>query len=208
MKREFLQELGLEGDIIDKVMSEYGKNVNALKDKIGEYDALKTDYKSLEEKYQTDLTEVNNKLNGAMANAADYETLKGTLETLKSETTQIQEQHQKDLLNVKLDKDIDLLLVKSNVDPEYLPLIKSQLNKDSLSYEGDKLIGGDDLVSQAQQKYPKLFGEIKKVGSQPDNGLNSGITKKEQLIKEYEAAQKAGNARRMMALSNQIKNLK
>ena len=38
MKREFLQELGLEKDVIDKIMTQNGADINAAKQ---DYDALK-----------------------------------------------------------------------------------------------------------------------------------------------------------------------
>ncbi len=38
MKREFLEELGLDKPIIDAIMSEHGKSVSALKDKCKDYD--------------------------------------------------------------------------------------------------------------------------------------------------------------------------
>lgn len=38
MKREFLEELGLEKQIIDAIMSEHGKSVSALKEKYKDYD--------------------------------------------------------------------------------------------------------------------------------------------------------------------------
>jgi predicted nuclease with TOPRIM domain len=189
------------GDVELAIMND-GSVVKAEK-----HDGLKSDYKALEEKYQSDISEFNNKLEAATANAADYDALKGTLETLKAENTQIAEQYQKELLDVKMDRDIDKLLAKANLDEQYIPLVKSQLNKESLSYDGDNLIGGDDFVKQSQERFPKLFGEIKKVGMDPANGLKTTIGKKAQLIEQYNQAEKAGNARLMMALSNQIKNI-
>lgn len=38
MKREFLDELGLDKSVIDAIMSEHGKSVSALKEKIKDYD--------------------------------------------------------------------------------------------------------------------------------------------------------------------------
>ena len=38
MKREFLEELGLDKSIIDAIMSEHGKSVSALKEKCKDYD--------------------------------------------------------------------------------------------------------------------------------------------------------------------------
>src|SRR5690625_5114099 len=54
MKREFLEELGLEKEVIDKVMAEHGKTIQELKPAQDELDGLKTDKASLE-KQLTDL---------------------------------------------------------------------------------------------------------------------------------------------------------
>ena len=53
--------------------------------KADKYDNLKGEYKDLEGKYLTDISEFNSKLETAVKNADDYEALKGTLENLKAE---------------------------------------------------------------------------------------------------------------------------
>ena len=42
MKREFLTGLGVAEDVIDKIMAENGKDIEAAKAKYADYDALKT----------------------------------------------------------------------------------------------------------------------------------------------------------------------
>lgn len=42
MKTEFLKELGLEQEVIDKIMAENGKDVEATKGKYADYDDVKT----------------------------------------------------------------------------------------------------------------------------------------------------------------------
>nr|DAP05840.1 MAG TPA: minor structural protein [Caudoviricetes sp.] len=41
MNRKFLEELGLEKEVVESVMSEYGKSIKAYKDQLTELDALK-----------------------------------------------------------------------------------------------------------------------------------------------------------------------
>ena len=41
MKREFLTGLGIAEDVIDKIMAENGKDIEAAKAKYADYDALK-----------------------------------------------------------------------------------------------------------------------------------------------------------------------
>lgn len=54
MKREFLEELGLEKEVIDKVMAEHGKTIQELKPAQDELDGLKTEKATLEQQL-TDL---------------------------------------------------------------------------------------------------------------------------------------------------------
>lgn len=176
--------------------------------KADKHDSLKADHKALQDKYQSDISEVNSKLEQATNNAADYDTLKGTLEEFKANNEKMATEHQQQLLNVRMDKDIDLLLMGENIDPAYLPLVKSQLNKESLSYEGDKLIGGTDLIGTLKEKYPKVFGEIKKVGVNPDNGINPNVGKKAQLIEQYNKAEASKDAKAMMRIGQQIRQIK
>jgi len=172
------------------------------------YDSLKAEHKSLTEKYQTDISGLNSKLENAMTNAADYDSLKGTLETLQAENNKIAEEHQQELINSKKSNAVELALIKANLKDGYLPLIKSQINTESLSFDGDNLIGLTDTIQSVQQQYPDMFGQVKKVGINPENGLAANLGKKQQLIEQYNTAEKNGDSKQMFALDRQIKNLK
>jgi len=152
------------------------------------YDNLKAEHKGLQEKYQSDISEVNNNLEKAMADTADYEGLKGTLESLKSENSKIAEDYQNQILNIKMDSKIERALLDANIDKDYIPLVKSQLNKDSLKFDGDNLNGLTDFVESAKTQFPKVFGEMKKMGVDVQNGSINIKTKKQQLIEQYEKA--------------------
>lgn len=49
MKREFLEGLGLNKDVIDTIMSEYGKSISSLKEKATSAEALGQELDSLKE---------------------------------------------------------------------------------------------------------------------------------------------------------------
>lgn len=48
MKREFLENLKLDKEIIDQIMAENGKDIQAHQEKYSDYEKIKTNYKSLE----------------------------------------------------------------------------------------------------------------------------------------------------------------
>jgi len=193
MKRDFLQALGLESGVVDKVMAEYGKNVNAFKDGQTAHDVLKAEHKALQEKYQTDISDFNSKLETAVKSAADYDTLKETLEKVKVENSKLTEDYEQNLVNVRKGSAIDVALLKANVDENYLDMAKSQLNMDQLSFDGDNLIGLTDSITKMQQDFPKLFGEVKKRGTTPPQGVTTPPV--DSLKSKYDEALKAGNTR-------------
>lgn len=70
MKREFLEELKLEAEAIDKIMAENGKDVNAAKAKFADYDDLKSQLE---------------KANAAIEKFGDYDQVKADVEKYKAE---------------------------------------------------------------------------------------------------------------------------
>ena len=172
------------------------------------YDILKAEYKGLNSKYDTDINDFNEKLETATNNSADYETLKGTLETFKADNQKMTDEYQAEKTKIKKNSAIDLALIRANVDEEYFEMVKSQVNMDNLTFENDNLIGLSDSIAALQGKFPKLFGEMKKVGATPPgNDINPPVGKKQQLIKQYNEAEAKGQGRLMMSISNQIKQL-
>jgi chromosome segregation ATPase len=71
MKREFLKNLGLEDENIDKIMTELGKEVNADK---------------------TKLSDLEEKLNSANESIETYKTKISELESVKEDSTKVQEE--------------------------------------------------------------------------------------------------------------------
>lgn len=172
------------------------------------YETLKADHQGLTEKYQNDISGLNSKLTEAMASAADYDSLKNTIQSVKAENEQIAKAHQEELLKIKMDSAIDVALLKANVKESYLPLLKTQLNTEALTFDGDNLIGLTDTIQTAQNKFPDLFGTVKKVGVNPDNGINPATGKKQQLIEQYNQAEKAKDVKQMALLDKQIRSIK
>lgn len=176
--------------------------------KADKYETLKEEHKALNEKYQTDMSEVNNKLENAVNGAVDYEALKGTLEQLKTENQKLAETHEQELINIKMDSFIDVELLKANVKPGYEQILKSQINKGSLKFDGDNLIGLGEQIKSLQEKFSDTFGEVKIVGANPNGGTkNPPQGKRQQLVEQYNKAEKDGNVREMFVLNKQIKAL-
>ena len=71
MKREFLKELGLEDETINKIMAEHGKDI---------------------ESYKTRLTDTEQKLTGSQGQVAQYETKIAELEKLSAGNAELKRQ--------------------------------------------------------------------------------------------------------------------
>lgn len=190
------------GDVELAVMND-GTVVNATK-----HDNLKIEFKALETKYSTDISGMNSKLDAATANAADYDSLKGTIDTLKADNVKAAEDYRIETSRIKKANALNFELMKSGVDEQYLDMVKSQINLDNLVFDGDDIIGLSDSVNKAKDSFPKLFGEMKKLGVTPQSNTEPPqVGKREQLIEEYNLAEKQGNPRKMMELQNKIKKL-
>lgn len=79
MNREFLKNLDLEDDVVDKVMAEYGKSVQSYKDKLTEADSLKQEKESLE----TQLNDLQQTLQNKETELSSVDEIKQELEKYK-----------------------------------------------------------------------------------------------------------------------------
>jgi len=79
MNREFLKELGLEQETIDKVMAEHGKTVQEMKPAQEELDGLKEEKTNLENQ----LTELQNDLQTKETELTSVDDIKQELENYK-----------------------------------------------------------------------------------------------------------------------------
>src|SRR5690625_45984 len=79
MNREFLKELGLEDETINKVMAEYGKSIQDLKPAKEELEAIQTEKASLEEQ----LNQLQDTLASKDEELSSIDDLKNQIESYK-----------------------------------------------------------------------------------------------------------------------------
>lgn len=79
MKREFLEQLGLEKEVIDKVMAEYGKSIQELKLEQEKFDELKNEKTTLEQQ----LNQLQNTLSAKEEELKSVDELKQQVESYK-----------------------------------------------------------------------------------------------------------------------------
>lgn len=140
MKREWLKELGLEAEVIDKIMDENGKDVNKAK---GETQTLKTENADLKQQLataNTTITELkaSNTNNEALqAKVTEYEQ---TIETMKAD-------NQKKEFDLALENE----LIKLNVHST--KAARAELDMDKITYENGQFTGlKEQTDTWAQEK--------------------------------------------------------
>ena len=140
MKREWLKELGLEAEAIDKIMDENGKDVNKAK---GETQTLKTENADLKQQLataNTTITELkaSNTSNEALqAKVTEYEQ---TIETMKAD-------NQKKEFDLALENE----LIKLNVHST--KAARAELDMDKITYENGQFTGlKEQTDTWAQEK--------------------------------------------------------
>lgn len=140
MKREWLKELGLEAEVIDKIMDENGKDVNKAK---GETQTLKTENADLKQQLataNTTITELkaSNTSNEALqAKVTEYEQ---TIETMKAD-------NQKKEFDLALENE----LIKLNVHST--KAARAELDMDKITYENGQFTGlKEQTDTWAQEK--------------------------------------------------------
>lgn len=141
MKRDFLKDLGLEGDVIDKIMAENGVDIenakdNAKKEVNKELKDTKTKISNLEEKLTTAVKERDDALNNLTSTKQSYR-----LEQALKET--------------------------GTVDAELLAKIVDQ---EKLEYSEDEIKGLEEQIKAIKADKPYLFEtEEDSVDPEPDN---------------------------------------
>src|SRR5690625_4214940 len=165
MKREFLKELGIEDDAIDKIMAEHGKTVNETKEKADKSDELKTqleDYKQQISERDTQLEELKK---------VDAEGLQAKIDELQKQNettkTEYEEKLQQQAFEHKLDSSLSGAKVKNT------KAVKALLDMDTIKLDGDTLKGLDDQLNNLKESDSYLF-EKEEDGGDPKPQFSQG----------------------------------
>lgn len=123
MKREFLTELGIDSEAVEKIMREHGKTVNPLRN---ELETAKSEKEQLKEQ-----AEANAKaLKDLKAGAKDSEELTAKIETLQKAQKELVTKHETELAATKKESAVKLALAE--VGAHDTDLLASQLDLDKV----------------------------------------------------------------------------
>lgn len=168
MKREFLKELGLEDTIIDKIMDENGKDINKSNEKIK---TLETEVNNTKEL----LTNANKEIDSYKS--MDIDAIKKSAEDYKTKFETAEKDYQAKITQMeydnKLDKYVGTLNLKNDI---YKKEVISRIKEKELKFDGDTLLGGEELVKGFKEEYSEAFNDTKPKPSFADETLGDTAT--------------------------------
>lgn len=177
MKRKFLEDLGLEKEVIDKVMAENGADIEVEKAK-----ALETTSKL--ENANKQLDEANNTIKDLKKSNGDNETLQTKVKEYEDAIKTQKADYESKVRNLTLDSAIEKALSTSKA--KHTDLLSTRIDKDKLSISEDgTVIGLDEQLKGLKESYKDLFEE-KMSGippANPEGGSELSKLSKEQFNK-------------------------
>ena len=167
MKTDYLKEIGLNTEQIDKVMAENGRDIEAYKSKITNIEAVVESLKQeveLREGQLTELRKINPEKLGAKIKELEEENLK-----IKTETA-------KKLLQSKKETEVSSELRKQGCQSIKLAMPVIDFSKITVSEDGKTLYGVEDIVREIREnEETKLLFEnaFKPIGKQPRDSMEN-----------------------------------
>ena len=171
MKTEFLRNLGItEQPVIDSIMAENGRDINAIKGK--------------NETYETQITELQNQLkqrdeqlNTLKASVKDNETLTAKITELENTNSQVKTEFENKILNLQKSYAVESAI--RDAKAKNVKAVAALLDMDKIAYKDGKLTGLteqiNDLIKSEDTSF--LFGEQKPTppsGTNPNDPPNNG----------------------------------
>jgi len=147
MKREFLKGLELPDEVIEKIMSENGKDIENAKSKFADYEDLK---KNLEEANKT------------IVSFGDVDAIKADVEKWKSDFKKLQDESEAKIARMERQQKIkDFTNGKKFVNDFTRDFINEQL-ENALKDENSKGKSLDDILTDLTKDKANIFAEEKK----------------------------------------------
>lgn len=141
MKRKFLEDLGLEKEVIDKVMAENGNDINAEKAKAADIQSqLDASNKIIKER-DKQLTDLKN-------STGDVEAMKNQIETLQKANKDALTKYQADIKELKVNNMIETELAKHGALNNRAVKALLDVNMENITIKDDGSIEGLDLAGQ------------------------------------------------------------
>lgn len=142
MKTDFLKELGLTQEQIDKIMAENGKDVNKAK---GDTDALNTKITDLE----SQLTDRDNQLKGLKSQVKDNEALTAKITELEEANKTAATEHQNKMNAIQKNHAVENGI--RDAKAKNVKAVMALLDMEKISYADGKLTGFTEQIDALQK---------------------------------------------------------
>ena len=144
MKREFLESLDVNGtklpkEIVDQIMAENGKDVQAEQSKAAAKDG--------------ELSKANETIKNLQEAVKKYDV--ADPEQLKQSLADLQKKYDADITQAKLDSALELALVQSKA--RNTKAVRALLKAEAIKLDGDKVLGLDDQLAGLKKEAAYLF---------------------------------------------------
>lgn len=159
MERKALEEMGLEKDQINTIMSDYGKAVNGLKEQVDTLTAERDSFKK-------QVNESNKQLDDLKGKVKDNEDAQKQIADLQKQLKDSESNAQAELLSVKKNNAINNALRDAHVRDN--KAIMPFLDTDAIKYNDDGLTGLKGQIEELQKNKSFLF-------EQPESEKPQGI---------------------------------
>ena len=166
MQRKFLEELGLEKDVIDKIMKTNGEDIEKAK---GDLENIKAEKKTLEEQLET----ANTTITDLKKNNTDNEALQTKITEHETTIANMQKEHQAELTKLARESILTKALGKYKAKNEIAvkALVGELEAKDNADYETLLEAKLKSLSEAEDTKF--MFGEAQvKTNYDPKGGSN------------------------------------
>lgn len=166
VKREQLREIGIEEEVIDKVMAFYGQSTNALKERAENAESDKGALESETKDLQGQIKDRDNQLDGLKAMSGNSKELNDEIERLKEENKTAEKEAEDRLNSYKVESAIKLALTKAKVKNEVAGM--ALVNKEAIELDKDGNVKGlDEQMKTLVEENPYLFDDGKIIGTPP-----------------------------------------
>lgn len=181
MKREELKELGLENEVIEKIMSSHGKTVTSIKN---ELETTKTEKETL----TNQLAERDNDIKELQSQTGNSEELKVKLTDLETKYQQDKESFEATIAKTKTDHAVEMALKDNGA--KSIKAARALLDFDKIELTDDGIKGLDDQLEAIKTDNDFLFTSTENqeptapkimTGGNPNGQAGTQLTEEEKI---------------------------
>ncbi|MBC2134045.1 phage scaffolding protein [Listeria innocua] len=159
MKRDFLEGLGLEKEVIDSIMVEHGKSTNELRTEVS---TLETENTNL----TNQLNQRDSDIESLRKDSGTSDEIKQQLEKWESDYKDLEAKSQADIAETRLNSAIDLAFTKEGA--KNIKATRALLDFDKLELSEDGSVKGlDDQLNALKESDGYLFPDEQATNDRP-----------------------------------------